>query len=117
MPAIEVLGPVRARRDGDPIDIGGRRQQVILAILAAVGPDGLSVDALVEELWPDDGNRPGDPVATLRTYVARLRRAIGDHAVVTLPGATPFTPTRLALTPAISRPPCWRLGPVAPRRP
>jgi predicted ATPase/DNA-binding SARP family transcriptional activator len=78
-----VLGPVDVIDDGSTVALGGKQQRRLLAVLVANRGRVVRVDRLVEVLWPgEDG--PVDAVATVHTYIARLRRALGDRAVVRL---------------------------------
>ena len=78
-----VLGPVDVIDNGDTVALGGRQQHRLLAVLVANRGRVVPVDRLVEVLWPgEDG--PVDAVATVHTYIARLRRALGDRAVLRL---------------------------------
>lgn len=70
---IRVLGWIRASVDGDPVDIGGPRQQALLAALAAWAGRTVPSDALIDAVW--DGDPPAAATQTLRSYVARLRRS------------------------------------------
>src|SRR5688500_1560723 len=78
-----VLGPVEALRDGRPINVGGRQQRWLLAILLVDRGRAVSSDRLIDELWP--GGAPGGAEGTLRVYVSRLRSALGEKAVVARP--------------------------------
>ena len=69
-----VLGPLRVLRDGDEVELGGPRQRRLLLRLLLGGREGVSDDRLVADLL--DGDRVRRPEATLRTYVARLRRCL-----------------------------------------
>ena len=75
-PRIEVcvLGPIRAVADGRDLELGGARQQALLAALAQDLGRTVSVDALVDAVW--DGAPPAAAVRTFRTYVARLRKSL-----------------------------------------
>ncbi|MEO5837384.1 MAG: BTAD domain-containing putative transcriptional regulator, partial [Acidimicrobiales bacterium] len=77
-----VLGPIEARRDGDPVPLGGAQQRRLLAILLSASGQVLSLDRLEETLWPS-GDAPEGARRTLFTYVSRLRAALGDGHVVT----------------------------------
>jgi predicted ATPase/DNA-binding SARP family transcriptional activator len=72
-----VLGPVGML---DPEDrartIGSPNQRKVLATLLARRNQLVSTDLLVEVLWGDEA--PATAVATMRTYVSRLRRDVGD---------------------------------------
>ncbi|MGI9613993.1 MAG: winged helix-turn-helix domain-containing protein, partial [Acidimicrobiales bacterium] len=80
---IRVLGPIDAIDDeGTNVPLGGPAQLRLLALLVAASPASIAVDDVVHELWADQ-ERPDDPIGTVRTYVARLRRALGPEAVTT----------------------------------
>jgi DNA-binding SARP family transcriptional activator len=72
---VSVLGPLRARRDGIEVALGGRRQKAVLARLALAEGATVAVDRLVDELW--DGEPPRTAVGTVQSYVSNLRRALG----------------------------------------
>ena len=72
-----VLGPVDVIDNGSTVALGGKQQRRLLAVLVANRGRVVPVDRLVEVLWPGaDG--PVDAVATVHTYIARLRRALGS---------------------------------------
>ena len=71
-------------RDGQRIDIGGIRAETLLAMLALRAPAPVSADALIEELWA--GEPPDGAATTLRSYVSRLRSALGDAPIERLSG-------------------------------
>jgi DNA-binding SARP family transcriptional activator len=71
-----VLGPVAVRLDGRPQSLPRGRPRAVLAALL-VGPARVSAERLAEALWDDPPSSAGP---NLRTYVARLRRALGPHA-------------------------------------
>ncbi|MDG2113995.1 MAG: BTAD domain-containing putative transcriptional regulator [Actinomycetota bacterium] len=75
MMQVKVLGPVDAvDGDGEPVAIGGPRQQMVVAALVLVdGP--VSFDRLIEAVWPNAGSVPDEPRRALHTYVSRLRGA------------------------------------------
>ncbi len=72
----QVLGPLTVAREDQMIDIGGPRQQVVLAMLLFSSPLVISVESLVDAVWPDD------PPATAREQVqiciSHLRQRL-DH--------------------------------------
>ncbi len=69
-----LLGPVRAWRDGQEIPLGSPQQRTALTVLLL--REGLltTVDELVDAIWPVDP--PTSAVATVRTYLSRLRRLL-----------------------------------------
>jgi DNA-binding SARP family transcriptional activator len=72
---VSLLGPLRARRDGIEVALGGRRQKAVLARLALTHGATVPVDRLVDDLW--DGEPPRTAVGTVQSYVSNLRRALG----------------------------------------
>jgi DNA-binding SARP family transcriptional activator len=73
---IRLLGPIAAERDGDMVSLGGPRQRAVLARLALVAGQVVTVDRLVDDVWA--GDPPATAVNTLQSYVSLLRRALGD---------------------------------------
>ncbi|MET7357929.1 BTAD domain-containing putative transcriptional regulator [Streptomyces sp. NPDC005562] len=67
----QVLGPVRAWRDGQPLTLGPPQQRATLAALLLRDGHPVSAAELVDALWGEDP--PLRAVGTLRTYVSRLR--------------------------------------------
>src|SRR3954451_811274 len=77
---VRVLGAIDiVDASGQVRDVPGRRLQTLLARLVAQAGQVVSVDALVEALWPDV--LPDSPDAALQTQVFRLRKRLQ------LPGA------------------------------
>ncbi|MDQ6850286.1 MAG: ABC transporter substrate-binding protein [Actinomycetota bacterium] len=76
---IRLLGSVAIVEDGREIAVGGRAQRTLLAVLAVNRGLSVSVERLVEELWPS-GPPPG-AVKTLQVYISRLRSVLGAYAV------------------------------------
>ncbi|GEB54340.1 BTAD domain-containing putative transcriptional regulator [Streptomyces cacaoi] len=84
-----VLGPVTAWDEaGEPVALRGPRHRAVLARLIIARRRVVPVSVLVEDLWPDP---PAGAVATVRSFVAALRRALE-------PGRAPRTPARLLVT-------------------
>jgi DNA-binding SARP family transcriptional activator len=72
---LEVLGPVGViADDGHRTRVRGRNGQLLSALALHAGHP-VSDDRLVESLWPG-AEIPPDAGATLRTYVARVRRVV-----------------------------------------
>lgn len=72
---VQVLGPLGAQRDGTPLDLPGRRERRVLAVLALHPGERVSVARLVELLWADDP--PRTAAKTLQAIVSRIRAALG----------------------------------------
>ena len=71
-----VLGPLVVRTDDGVVDIGGARQRRLLAVLLANAGRIVPLERLVEMVF--DGEPPRSASTTMRSYVARLRRALAD---------------------------------------
>ncbi|GAA4573490.1 AfsR/SARP family transcriptional regulator [Planotetraspora kaengkrachanensis] len=70
----EVLGPVRAWRGDDELELGSPQQRAILAILLLQAGLPASPDQLIAAIW--GGAAPRAAVGVVRSYVSRLRRAL-----------------------------------------
>ena len=68
---IEVLGPVRAHVDGVEQRVGGRRERVVLGLLAASAGRPVPVERLVDTLWGEEP--PASAQGSLQVAVSRLR--------------------------------------------
>src|ERR1700749_3672617 len=79
----DLLGPVRARLGGVELDLGAPQQRTILVMLLLHEGAVVPLDELIEGLWGDEP--PRSAVATVRTYISRLRGALADS------GAAPTT--------------------------
>lgn len=77
---IGLLGPLEIEHDGTPVAVGGGRLRALLARLALDAGRPVTTGALVDALWEDD--LPADHVHALQSLVSRLRRALGDPALV-----------------------------------
>jgi DNA-binding SARP family transcriptional activator len=71
---IGVLGPIEVRREGRPVTIGAAKLRVVLALLTLRAGQVVSLDALVDGLWP--GLPPATAAKTLQGYVSELRREL-----------------------------------------
>ncbi|HZS25479.1 MAG TPA: BTAD domain-containing putative transcriptional regulator [Gaiellaceae bacterium] len=78
-----LLGPIEVRAEGQPVPLG-RRLRALLALLLVEPGRVVSAPMLAEELWA--GAPPPGAETTLRSYVSRLRRALGGAAIVSEPG-------------------------------
>lgn len=69
-----LLGRVEVYRDGQPVDVGGPKQRAVLASLLLRVRRVVSVDQLVDDLWPEQP--PARAAATVQVFVSQLRRAL-----------------------------------------
>ncbi|HST82364.1 MAG TPA: BTAD domain-containing putative transcriptional regulator [Kineosporiaceae bacterium] len=69
-----LLGRVEVYRDGQPVDVGGPKQRAVLASLLLRVRRVVSVDQLIDDLWPE--HPPARAAATVQVFVSQLRRAL-----------------------------------------
>ena len=69
-----LLGRVEVYRDGQPVDVGGPKQRAVLASLLLRLRRVVSVDQLIDDLWPEQP--PARAAATVQVFVSQLRRAL-----------------------------------------
>ncbi len=72
-----VLGPVRLLKEGVEETAGQPRQCAVLASLLLRSGRPVSLSRLVEDVWGDEA--PASAVGSVRTYVYRLRQALGER--------------------------------------
>ncbi|MEV0895796.1 BTAD domain-containing putative transcriptional regulator [Actinoplanes sp. NPDC049802] len=82
----EILGAVRALRNGTPLDLGPAKQRAVLAVLLLSPGKPVPVHRIVDAVWGDDPPENGTNV--VQKYVAGLRRVLD-------PDRTPRTPGEL----------------------
>jgi predicted ATPase/DNA-binding SARP family transcriptional activator len=72
---VGVLGPLRLSVDGEPVEVRGTLRRAVLALLAIAQGRIVTVEALVESLWPR-----GAPESrqALHSHVSRLRGQLGS---------------------------------------
>src|SRR5215469_11413734 len=88
---VEILGPLAAWRDGQPLSLGPVRQRAVLGLLTLHAGTGLHRAAILDALWGD--NPPPTSAAMIQAQVSRLRRLLepgrvpGDGARLSWEGA------------------------------
>ncbi len=88
----QLLGGLNVLRNGAAVDLGGRKQRAVLAVLALHADAPVPADRIIDHVWGDGAPARAD--VSLQAYVSKLRRllepgrpAAGGHAVlVTEPG-------------------------------
>ena len=78
---LKLLGPLEALKNGDAVTLGGQKPRALLAVLALEPGRVVSVDQLVESLWP--GDPPETAAHAVQVYVSQLRKALGAETLVT----------------------------------
>ncbi|HLM33549.1 MAG TPA: winged helix-turn-helix domain-containing protein, partial [Gaiellaceae bacterium] len=76
-----VLGPLVASVDGIALDFAGAKERSLLAFLLLHANETVSVDRLIDALWPE--HPPITARNTLQVHVSRLRKAIGPSRLAT----------------------------------
>lgn len=69
-----VLGPVRAWRGEQELDLGSPQQRAVLAALLLRRGRSVALAELLDAVWGEE--RPTAAVSVLRTYVSRLRKVL-----------------------------------------
>ena len=77
---LRLFGRLVAVRGGEELDLGSTKQRAILAALGLQAGVVVSTDALIDWVWPD-GDFPGSPLTSIRSYVSNLRRILGNGGV------------------------------------
>jgi predicted ATPase/DNA-binding SARP family transcriptional activator len=75
---VEVLGPLRLLVGGAAVDVAGPKRRAVLSLLAFAHGRGVTMEHLIEALWPIDG--PDRGRAALHNHISRLRRHLGPAA-------------------------------------
>src|SRR5436190_12153931 len=78
---VRLLGPLEALRDGRPVSLGGAKPRAVLASLAVEPGRVVSVDRLIENLWPSGA--PDSAAHAVQVYVSQLRKALGTRTIAT----------------------------------
>jgi len=84
MMRFEVLGPLRAVREGEELALGGPRQQAVLAALLLRAGRPVSRDDLVDAVWGPEA--PPTAAGLIHTYVAHLRKILEPARIRGAPG-------------------------------
>ncbi|MEV4659924.1 BTAD domain-containing putative transcriptional regulator [Micromonospora sp. NPDC049301] len=72
--SFEILGPVRVRRDGQPVRVPAGRPTALLVTLLLHAGMAVPAERLREELW--GGRAPASAVANLRSHASQLRHLL-----------------------------------------
>jgi DNA-binding SARP family transcriptional activator len=80
---LRVLGPLEARVGDASVELGAPKQRALLVHLLLHANRAVSIQRLIDELWPEDP--PETARHAIQVYVSRLRKALGDPARITAP--------------------------------
>ena len=80
-----ILGPLTITRDGPPVALPrGKGQRALFLCLLLRRNETVSVDVLVEAVWP--GDRPATASKIVQVYVSQWRKVVGDRLETRSPG-------------------------------
>ncbi|MEU3710121.1 AfsR/SARP family transcriptional regulator [Streptomyces catenulae] len=92
-----LLGPLELWHDGRQWPIGSPKARHVLASLLYAQGEPVGVETLLDRVWGEEDETLDSPVATLQSYLSRLRttltRTVGDRARIDL-----VSPRRYRLT-------------------
>lgn len=80
-----ILGPLSARRGGGDLELGGRQQRLVLALLLAHAGSVTALSDLVDTIW--NQQPPASAVNIVHRYIGTLRRIIEPDLPVRAVGA------------------------------
>ena len=76
-----ILGPLKASRRGEPLEVGAGKQRALLALLLLHAGEVVSTDRLIDALW---GERPPpSALNSVHVYVSQLRKVLGNGRLET----------------------------------
>lgn len=73
-----ILGPIEARRNGMPVELGAPKQRALLAILLLHPGEVVSSDRLIESIWGE--HPPRTASHSIQAYVSELRQAFDGES-------------------------------------
>ncbi|MGI9624345.1 MAG: protein kinase domain-containing protein, partial [Acidimicrobiales bacterium] len=85
---IRVLGPIEVHANDSAVSVGGPRQRRIVAALAMQPNEVVSVDRLADITWAGE-ELPQHSERNVRTYVHRIRTAVGEDLAPRFATAAP----------------------------
>jgi DNA-binding SARP family transcriptional activator len=85
---VRLLGPLEVTSQGREVQVGGPKPRALLAALALEPGRVVSVDRLLESLWP--GDPPDTAAHAVQVYVSQLRKALGEDVISTTPPGYAF---------------------------
>ncbi len=77
---LNLLGPIEAHRDGEPVDLGGAKPRTVLAALLLARGRVVPDSELTALLWGE--SPPVTCPAQIHTYASRVRRLLGPAVTV-----------------------------------
>ena len=75
-----ILGPLDVCDDAGVVPLGGPKPRAVLAVLLLHANEPVTSERLAIALWGEDA--PGEAVKAVQVHMSRLRKALGEAAVV-----------------------------------
>src|SRR5690242_13246408 len=75
-----ILGPLEVVDRGGAVALGGPKQRALLVVLLLTPNRAVSVDRLIDVLWP--AGPPADAANALQYHVSQLRKLLGDGGLI-----------------------------------
>ena len=91
------LGPLEVQAGAQAVDLGPPLRRALLGLLLRAAPHAVTVERLIDELWPADP--PRDPVRNLQVHVSALRKALAPRGGGGAPLETVGKAYQLVVTP------------------
>jgi predicted ATPase/DNA-binding SARP family transcriptional activator len=93
---IDVLGPLCVRDEtGADVTPSGHLQRRMLALLVLCRGQVVSLDSVVDTLWPSAS--PADPAGAVQNHISRLRRALPAGAIEAVASGYRLDPARVSV--------------------
>jgi DNA-binding SARP family transcriptional activator len=80
MMEFRILGPLEVVDGGGAVTLGGRKQRALLSTLLLTANRAVSVDRLIDALWPT--GTPTGAANALQYHVSQLRKLLGDGGLI-----------------------------------
>ena len=77
-----ILGPLEVSAGDGSLQIGGRRQRTVLAVLLLNANRTTSTDAIIDAVWGDEP--PTTARRSIQVYVSRLKKVFGDGRIASI---------------------------------
>jgi DNA-binding SARP family transcriptional activator len=76
----DILGPLRVRRDGVPVELRGDKPRAVLALLLASPNRVVGIASFADQIWERE---PDEIAGNLQVLVSNLRKALGAEVIRT----------------------------------
>ena len=76
-----ILGPLEVLEEERTLNVAGRKQRALLAVLLLNANQAVSKDSLIESMWGDEP--PSTASKAIQVYVSQLRRVLGKRRLET----------------------------------